>query len=111
MMDNSRTGKAGEADIILGIAKTGGSDIENTMRILCIQEQAERMARRNQYAHRCSQGDVLLMWALVMVFLGLKMMDNGEPVTAVLGAAILISALASSDCNECSYIRCGNDAS
>ena len=38
MMDNSRTGKAGEADIILGIAKTGGSDIENTMRILCISK-------------------------------------------------------------------------
>ena len=38
MMDNSKTGKAGEADIIIGIAKTGGSDVENTMRFLCISK-------------------------------------------------------------------------
>jgi hypothetical protein len=38
MMDNSRTGKAGEADIIMGIAKTGGSDIENTLRVLCVSK-------------------------------------------------------------------------
>ena len=38
MMDNSKTGKAGEADIIVGIAKTGGSDVENTMRFLCISK-------------------------------------------------------------------------
>lgn len=38
MMDNSKTGKAGEADIIIGIAKTGSSDVENTMRFLCISK-------------------------------------------------------------------------
>ncbi len=35
------------------------------------------------------------MWGLVMIVLGLKMIGDGEPVTAVLGAAILLSALAS----------------
>ena len=34
----SKTGKAGEADIIIGIAKTGSSDVENTMRFLCISK-------------------------------------------------------------------------
>lgn len=35
------------------------------------------------------------MWGLVMIVLGLKMMSDGEPVTAVIGAAVLLSALAS----------------
>lgn len=35
------------------------------------------------------------MWSLIMLVLGLKMMGDGEPVTAVIGAAILLSALAS----------------
>jgi replicative DNA helicase len=38
MMDNSRTGKAGEADIIIGIGKTGSSEIENTARHICISK-------------------------------------------------------------------------
>jgi len=38
MMDNSKTGKAGEADIIIGIGKTGSSDIENTVRHICISK-------------------------------------------------------------------------
>jgi len=38
MMDNSKTGKAGEADIILGIGKTGSSDVENTVRHICISK-------------------------------------------------------------------------
>ena len=35
------------------------------------------------------------MWGLVMIVLGLKMMGDGEPVTAVIGAVVLLSALAS----------------
>jgi len=38
MLDNSRTGKAGEADIIIGIGKTGNSDEDNFMRFLCISK-------------------------------------------------------------------------
>ena len=38
MMDNSRTGKAGEADIIIGIGKTGTSEEENTVRHICISK-------------------------------------------------------------------------
>ena len=38
MLDNSRTGKAGEADMIIGIGKTGSSDVENTMRHICISK-------------------------------------------------------------------------
>ena len=38
MMDNSRTGKAGEADIIIGIGKTGSSEVENTVRHICISK-------------------------------------------------------------------------
>tara|TARA_R100001230_G_C5576217_1_gene96496 strand:+ start:55 stop:630 length:576 start_codon:yes stop_codon:yes gene_type:complete len=38
MMDNSRTGKAGEADLILGIGKTGDEDTDNYMRFLCISK-------------------------------------------------------------------------
>jgi replicative DNA helicase len=38
MMDNSRTGKAGEADIIIGIGKTGSSETENTVRHICISK-------------------------------------------------------------------------
>jgi replicative DNA helicase len=38
MLDNSRTGKAGEADIIIGIGKTGSSEIENTVRHICISK-------------------------------------------------------------------------
>ena len=38
MLDNSRTGKAGEADMIIGIGKTGSSDVENTMRHICVSK-------------------------------------------------------------------------
>ena len=38
MLDNSRTGKAGEADIIIGIGKTGSSDVENLVRHICISK-------------------------------------------------------------------------
>lgn len=38
MLDNSRTGKAGEADIILGIGKTGSSEVENVVRHICISK-------------------------------------------------------------------------
>jgi len=38
MLDNSRTGKAGEADIIIGIGKTGNSDEDNFMRFLCVSK-------------------------------------------------------------------------
>lgn len=38
MLDNSRTGKAGEADIIIGIGKTGASDVTNTVRHVCISK-------------------------------------------------------------------------
>jgi hypothetical protein len=38
MMDNSKTGKAGEADIIIGIGKTGASDVENIVRHICISK-------------------------------------------------------------------------
>ena len=38
MLDNSRTGKAGEADVIIGIGKTGSSEVENTMRHICISK-------------------------------------------------------------------------
>ena len=38
MLDGSRTGKAGEADVIIGIGKTGTSDEENTARHICISK-------------------------------------------------------------------------
>lgn len=38
MMDNSRTGKAGEADVIIGIGKTGDADSDNYMRFLCVSK-------------------------------------------------------------------------
>lgn len=38
MLDNSRTGKAGEADIIIGIGKTGSSEIENVVRHICVSK-------------------------------------------------------------------------
>lgn len=38
MLDNSRTGKAGEADIIIGVGKTGSSEVENTVRHICISK-------------------------------------------------------------------------
>ena len=38
MLDNSKTGKAGEADIIVGIGKTGSSEIENIVRHVCISK-------------------------------------------------------------------------
>jgi replicative DNA helicase len=38
MLDNSRTGKAGEADIIIGIGKTGSENEDNYMRFLCISK-------------------------------------------------------------------------
>ena len=31
-------GKAGEADIIIGIGKTGSSEVENTVRHICISK-------------------------------------------------------------------------
>jgi len=38
MMDNSKTGKAGEADIIIGIGKTGTSEVNNIVRHICISK-------------------------------------------------------------------------
>jgi replicative DNA helicase len=38
MLDNSRTGKAGEADIIIGIGKTGSSEVENVVRHICVSK-------------------------------------------------------------------------
>lgn len=38
MLDGSRTGKAGEADVIIGIGKTGSSEEENTARHICISK-------------------------------------------------------------------------
>ena len=38
MMDGSRTGKAGEADIIIGIGKTGEADQENVTRHVCVSK-------------------------------------------------------------------------
>jgi len=38
MLDNSRTGKAGEADVIIGIGKTGSSEVDNVMRHICISK-------------------------------------------------------------------------
>tara|TARA_X000001388_G_C2221939_1_gene119613 strand:+ start:418 stop:1647 length:1230 start_codon:yes stop_codon:yes gene_type:complete len=38
MLDNSKTGKAGEADMIIGIGKTGSSEVENTVRHVCISK-------------------------------------------------------------------------
>jgi hypothetical protein len=38
MLDNSKTGKAGEADIIIGIGKTGSSEIDNIVRHVCISK-------------------------------------------------------------------------
>ena len=38
MLDNSRTGKAGEADVIIGIGKTGSSEVDNIVRHICISK-------------------------------------------------------------------------
>ena len=38
MLDNSKTGKAGEADIIIGIGKTGSSEIDNVVRHICVSK-------------------------------------------------------------------------
>ena len=38
MLDNSKTGKAGEADIIVGIGKTGSSEVDNIVRHICISK-------------------------------------------------------------------------
>ena len=38
MLDNSRTGKAGEADAIIGIGKTGSSEVDNIVRHICISK-------------------------------------------------------------------------
>ena len=38
MMSGSKTGKAGEADVIIGIGKTGTSEEENTTRHICISK-------------------------------------------------------------------------
>ena len=38
MLDNSKTGKTGEADIIIGIGKTGSSEVDNVVRHICISK-------------------------------------------------------------------------
>ena len=38
MMENSKTGKAAEADIIIGIGRNSNSDAENKIRTLCISK-------------------------------------------------------------------------
>jgi replicative DNA helicase len=38
MLDNSKTGKAGEADVIIGIGKTGSSEVDNVVRHICISK-------------------------------------------------------------------------
>jgi len=38
MLDNSKTGKAGEADMIIGIGKTGSSEVENVVRHICVSK-------------------------------------------------------------------------
>ena len=38
MLDNSKTGKAGEADIIIGIGKTGSREVDNVVRHICISK-------------------------------------------------------------------------
>jgi len=41
LLDNSKTGKAGEADLIIGIGKQGEADVENTMRSLHISKNKQ----------------------------------------------------------------------
>lgn len=41
LLDNSKTGKAGEADLIIGIGKQGDADVENTMRYLHISKNKQ----------------------------------------------------------------------
>ena len=38
MLDNSKTGKAGEADVIIGIGKTGSSEVDNIVRHICVSK-------------------------------------------------------------------------
>ena len=38
MLDGSKTGKAGEADVIIGLGKTGSSEVENNVRHICISK-------------------------------------------------------------------------
>tara|TARA_Y100000593_G_scaffold37779_1_gene73231 strand:- start:17800 stop:19026 length:1227 start_codon:yes stop_codon:yes gene_type:complete len=38
MLDNSKTGKAGEADVIIGIGKTGSSEVDNVVRHICVSK-------------------------------------------------------------------------
>ena len=38
MMENSKTGKAAEADIIIGIGRNSNSDLENKIRTLCVSK-------------------------------------------------------------------------
>ena len=38
MLDNSKTGKEGEADVIIGLGKTGSSEVENNVRHICISK-------------------------------------------------------------------------
>ena len=38
MLDNSKTGKAGDADVIIGLGKTGSSEVENNVRHICISK-------------------------------------------------------------------------
>ena len=37
-MENSKTGKAAEADLIIGIGRNANSDLENKIRTLCISK-------------------------------------------------------------------------
>ena len=37
-MENSKTGKAAEADLIIGIGRNSNSDLENKIRTLCISK-------------------------------------------------------------------------
>ena len=61
MLDNSRTGKAGEADIIIGIVwELDRRGREHGASHLRVKEQAKRLARYDQRTDRRERG-VLLM--------------------------------------------------
>jgi len=40
-LDNSKTGKAGEADLIIGIGRTGDRSPENTKRYICVSKNKQ----------------------------------------------------------------------
>ena len=40
-LDNSKTGKAGEADLIIGLGRTGDRSPENTKRSVCISKNKQ----------------------------------------------------------------------